>query len=82
MQKTFCDKCEKEMSYESISVECSDKDSIIGRKSVYRQFCPRCKEDFINLLNDFLPNFMNDPIPDKKQEKKRTFFGKNGSRNY
>jgi len=77
MQKFFCDKCEKEMDYDNVKVEYKNGESSIGKDYVYRQLCPNCKKEFIKLLNDFLPNFMNNlPIEKKPEIKKRTFFGK------
>jgi hypothetical protein len=58
MQKYFCDRCGQEMGFDSVHVEYTSEESIIGREYAFKQLCPPCKKEFIGLLNGFIPNFM------------------------
>lgn len=55
MQKTFCDKCGKEMpSFDYVHVEYSGETIDIGKVHIFKNLCSSCKKDFVSLLNGFI----------------------------
>lgn len=64
MQKYYCDKCNSEMKFDSITIEYSETGHGKDR-SVSLNLCSNCKRNLQNLLNGFIHDFFGD---DKRLE--------------
>jgi len=57
MQKTFCDRCGKEMElYLYVRVQVPDPNNPIWIDE-FKHLCLDCRSEFVKLLDGFIPNF-------------------------